>query len=138
MSSWYERLKEIRDKHNLSQTELAKIIGVQLSQISRYESGNGSKNFTTNLKLKLALAFDEQEIMYIQFGDKPPKYNKSIGNMGPGAIANQGHDQNINSNNQEALSDDEKMILKFFRMANEKAKADILVYVIQKGSTDIQ
>ena len=51
-----EKLKELRNKRNLTQEELAEELNISQKQISRYE--NGLRNFKQELLFKLAEYFD--------------------------------------------------------------------------------
>jgi len=51
-----DRLKEIRNRKNLSQNELAIAVGIHVTNISRYERGGNMP--TTDVLNKLALALD--------------------------------------------------------------------------------
>lgn len=67
MQNWYERFKEIRKKHRLSQSEIGRIMGKDATQVSRYERG-AVKNFPNSLYKLLNGTFDEWEISYIENG----------------------------------------------------------------------
>jgi phage repressor protein C with HTH and peptisase S24 domain len=67
MSNWYDRLREIREKHKLSQSELGRIIEKDGTQISRYERG-AVKKFPNSLYRLLGKVFSEEEIDYIENG----------------------------------------------------------------------
>jgi transcriptional regulator with XRE-family HTH domain len=45
------RLKKIREAHNISQKELAKILNIAPSNVSKYESGSLEINFETLAKI---------------------------------------------------------------------------------------
>lgn len=68
MSTWYERLKKLREEKNLSQTQLGEKIGKDLTAISRYENGSGAQNLTYKLKQSLRWVFTPEEIEYIEHG----------------------------------------------------------------------
>ena len=54
------KIKELRQKMILSQTEFAKIIGVSFESVNRYE--NGKSNPTIKIKRKLIRLMKEYEI----------------------------------------------------------------------------
>ena len=57
MSTWFERLKEIREKNQLTQPELGSKIGIDATAVSRYEKGKGAKGIPYQLKQKLTNVF---------------------------------------------------------------------------------
>lgn len=57
MNNFSEKLKELRIEKNLTQEELAKIIGVGVSAISMYEQGNRVPR--DEIKIKLAKFFNK-------------------------------------------------------------------------------
>ena len=72
MENWGARLREIREKHGMTQNDLAQSIEKDLTQISRYERGGGAKHLTKSLKRALSDVFSEEEIRYIETGDAVP------------------------------------------------------------------
>lgn len=52
-----DKLRNLREKHNLSQTELAKILGVSMRTIQNYEASKGLPR-TTDTVYKICEAFD--------------------------------------------------------------------------------
>lgn len=58
-----EKVKKLRLDANLTQSELAEIIGVPQPQISRFEIGQEPR-FPTLKKLAKALEVDESELFY--------------------------------------------------------------------------
>lgn len=68
MSTWFKRLKEIREKNNLKQPELGAKIGKDVTAISRYEKGKGAKDMPYQLKQNLTNVFTKEEIDYIEYG----------------------------------------------------------------------
>ncbi len=76
-SAWYERLKFFREKVlELSQSQLAKKIGLDLTAVSRYERGAGAKNITYNIKQRLKEAFGEEITQWIATGELPKEQPK--------------------------------------------------------------
>ncbi|KXB66141.1 DNA-binding helix-turn-helix protein [Parvimonas sp. KA00067] len=65
MNNFSEKLKELRIEKNLTQEELAKIIGVGVSAISMYEQGNRVPR--DEIKIKLAKFFNKsvEEIFFV-------------------------------------------------------------------------
>ena len=89
MTNWYERLRQTRIKHDYSQAELAELIGVDETAISRYEKGKGSKRLTSNFSLKLMQIFSKDEIDFIEYGSE--KLQHSIIQSGNGNIQQVGN-----------------------------------------------
>jgi len=65
---WGKRLKEIREKHLLTQAELANILKKDTTVISRYERGKGAKALPYYIEVGLKGIFSDKEIEYIKFG----------------------------------------------------------------------
>jgi phage repressor protein C with HTH and peptisase S24 domain/DNA-binding XRE family transcriptional regulator len=65
---WYERLREIREKHGMSQAEFGRAIGKDATQVSRYERGVVKKFPNALYKLLMGI-FPEEEIDYIEHGE---------------------------------------------------------------------
>jgi len=105
MSFWYDRLKETRDKYRYSQAELAELIGVDETTISRYESGRGAKKLTSNFRLKLRLAFSKDEVEYIEYGEKTASQS-IVGNNNNQA----GRDQVLMDAFREMQKEDKKVL----------------------------
>lgn len=70
MSTWYERLKKVREENELTQPELGGKIGIDSTAVSRYENGKGAKNLPHSLKKNLTNVFTNGEITYIETGKK--------------------------------------------------------------------
>ena len=56
MATFADRLKELRKSNNLTQEDLAKILGVGKTTISMYENGNSTPN--DEIKIKIADYFN--------------------------------------------------------------------------------
>jgi len=56
METFKERLKDLREEKELSQRELGRSIGVENTNIARWE--NGTQDITSKNIIKLALFFD--------------------------------------------------------------------------------
>ena len=68
MKNWHTRLKELRERNGLTMTDLADKMGIHLSQLSKYENGQGASKITGNLKYKLLEVFTPAEVKYIETG----------------------------------------------------------------------
>jgi len=73
MSTWYKRLREIREKHKFSQPELGRMIGIDGSAVSRHERGDGAQKLSKKFKRDLLEAFSPEEVFYIEKGEWPNK-----------------------------------------------------------------
>lgn len=80
MSTWYERLKKVREKNELTQPELGSKIGIDATSISRYEKGKGAINIPYQLKQKLTKVFTLKEIEYIENGTSITVSQNVVGN----------------------------------------------------------
>ncbi|AOV07281.1 helix-turn-helix transcriptional regulator [Sporosarcina ureilytica] len=60
------RLKELRARHNFTQIELAKIVGVTRQTIGFIEKGEFSPSVTLALKLARALECDINELFWLE------------------------------------------------------------------------
>lgn len=69
MSTWYERLKEVRENNELTQPELGDKIGKDGTAISRYENGKGAVFLPFKLKKSLDKVFTKNEVEYIEEGE---------------------------------------------------------------------
>lgn len=63
MSDFASRLKQLRTQRNLSQTELAKQVGVHYNHIGRYERGQSKPTAQTLTKLAEALGVSTDFLM---------------------------------------------------------------------------
>jgi transcriptional regulator with XRE-family HTH domain len=54
-------LRDLREKHDMSQARLARVIGVDHSYISRLESGQRRPSYDTLLAISNALGLDNEE-----------------------------------------------------------------------------
>jgi len=69
MEHWGARFREIREKKNLSQYDVARALEKDTTQISRYERGSGAKTITKSLERILKEVFTLEEIEYIKNGE---------------------------------------------------------------------
>lgn len=70
MSTWFERLKEVREQNEFTQPELGAKIGIDATAVSRYEKGKGAKDIPYQLKQKLTNIFTKSEMIFIETGEK--------------------------------------------------------------------
>ncbi len=76
MENWGKRLKEIREKHELSQSKIGMALGKDVTQISRYERG-GVKKMPKEFRHELKEFFTDEEIKYIESGGSAEKIKES-------------------------------------------------------------
>ena len=75
-ASFGKRLKEARIEAGLRQTELAEAVGIDASEISRWEAGDRTKNHERFLRrLQKAAAVLETDPAHLAFGDEPGEVN---------------------------------------------------------------
>lgn len=67
------RLKELRARHNFTQAELAKHVGVTRQTIGFIEKGEFSPSVTLSLKLARALSCDINELFWLEGEDDVEK-----------------------------------------------------------------
>jgi len=72
VENWHKRLKEVREKHDKTQQDLAAILKKDVTRMSRYERGDGAKNMPAFMKRGLIEIFSPEEIAYIEHGDNAP------------------------------------------------------------------
>lgn len=108
MSYWYTRMAEIREKHGMQQTDLARAIDRDASSISRYEAGK-VKTLSRSLKKDLLGIFSNEEVSYIEHGawgmagdvvnaygkNSVGKINKVKGNVNSGDVVRSSYDNDI-------------------------------------------
>ena len=68
MENRHKRLKEIREKHDNTQQDLAAVLGKDVTRMSRYEKGKGAKTMPAFMKKGLSDLFTKEEIAYIDTG----------------------------------------------------------------------
>ena len=109
LSSFGERVKTLRNYQKMSQTELAEMLGLQYSHISRYENGGSMPSAEMLMKLSKALSVS---VDYLLFGEKVDA-----------AIADFKDKDFLKMFQQaEELSDDEKELVKRFLSSFLKEK----------------
>ncbi|TDA64299.1 LexA family transcriptional regulator [Sulfuricurvum sp. IAE1] len=70
MSTWFERFKKLRIEKELTQQEIADALGKDITAVSRYENGKGSKDMPFVFKKNLTNLFTNGELRYIETGEK--------------------------------------------------------------------
>lgn len=97
MNNWGLRLKEIREKKELSQNDIAVRLQKDVTQISRYERGQGASKMPKSFKEDLKEIFTNGELKYIAEGGELiedasniimlPYYPESYAGAGGGAFS---------------------------------------------------
>jgi len=117
MEKWGLRLKETREKYNLSQYDLSRKMEKDVTQISRYERG-GTKSLTRALKKILLNIFDVEDVEYIETGKRNNSSSSfSIVQEGSGHVAIQGGGNSVGSSrHRESLSvkEEESVVLPYY------------------------
>jgi phage repressor protein C with HTH and peptisase S24 domain len=86
VENWYIRLKEIRDKHLLTQQDLAVAVNKDVTRISRYEKGKGAKTMPAFMKQGFLSLFSKDEIKYIDTGEVTESKNINIKQSGKNSV----------------------------------------------------
>jgi len=73
MDSYYPRLKDLREDHDMTQQQVADILGMKQSQYSRYE--RGVRDVPTDVLIRLAKLFSTS-VDYILGMTNDPKPHK--------------------------------------------------------------
>ncbi|MDD5405992.1 MAG: S24 family peptidase [Sulfurovaceae bacterium] len=97
MENWGLRLKEIREKNELSQNDIAIPLQKDVTQISRYERGQGASKMPKSFKEDLKELFTNGELKYIAEGGELieeesnivmlPYYPETYASAGGGAFS---------------------------------------------------
>ena len=72
MSSYYRRLRDLREDHDLSQKQVADYLGIHQTQYSRYE--RGSFAIPTDLLIRLADLYKTSTDYILGRTDDPKPY----------------------------------------------------------------
>lgn len=73
MDSYYPRLKDLREDHDMTQQQVADVLGMKQSQYSRYE--RGIRDIPTDILIRLAKLFSTS-VDYILGMTNDPKPHK--------------------------------------------------------------
>lgn len=68
----YQRLRDLREDHDLSQVQLAKIIGMSQTGYSKYETGEN--DIPTAILIQLARIYNTSIDYILGETDKPERY----------------------------------------------------------------
>lgn len=69
MNSYYKRIRDLREDHDLTQRQLSAILGMKQSQYCRYEQGY--RDIPTDILIKLADIYDTSTDYILGRTDNP-------------------------------------------------------------------
>lgn len=69
----YKRIRDLREDHDLNQTELAKILGMSQTGYSKYETGEN--DLPTAILIKLARFYNTSIDYILGETDEPKRYS---------------------------------------------------------------
>lgn len=113
-SQWYMRLKEIRERRNLTQSELGRMLDKDATAVNRYESG-AIKTLSRALRKELARVFSIEEADYIATGEAPPADNNT----------------EIPTFGSNEADPDELVILEKYRELSDAKKDEALIAILK-------
>ena len=73
MLAYYKRLRELREDHDLSQTQVAQYLGMKQPQYFRYEQGY--RDIPTDILIRLADLYHTSTDYILERTDKPEENN---------------------------------------------------------------
>lgn len=73
MDSYFPRIRNLREDHDLSQAQVADILGMKQPQYSRYE--RGVRDIPTDILIKLALYYKTSTDYILGLTNDPHPYN---------------------------------------------------------------
>lgn len=74
MDSYYRRLKDLREDHDLTQTQVAEYLGMKQSQYSRYE--RGLRDIPTDILIRLARLYRTSTDYILELTDCIKPYDR--------------------------------------------------------------
>lgn len=74
MDSYFPRLKDLREDHDLSQQQVATYLGMKQPQYSRYE--RGIRDIPSDILIKLALYYKTSADYILGLTNDPTPYHK--------------------------------------------------------------
>ena len=72
MDSYYKRLRELREDHDLTQEKVAAYLGMKQSQYCRYE--RGLRDTPSDILIRLALLYRTSVDYILELTDNPKPY----------------------------------------------------------------
>ncbi|MBQ8333372.1 MAG: helix-turn-helix transcriptional regulator [Clostridia bacterium] len=74
MDSYYRRLRDLREDHDLTQMQVAEYLGMKQSQYSRYE--RGVRDIPSDVLIRLALLYRTSTDYILELTDCMKSYQK--------------------------------------------------------------
>lgn len=74
MDSYFPRIRDLREDHDLSQEQVASILGMKQPQYSRYE--RGVRDIPTDILIKLALYYKTSTDYILGLTNDPHTYQR--------------------------------------------------------------
>ncbi len=72
MNSYFRRLRDLREDHDLTQTQIADYLGMKQSQYCRYE--RGLRDLPTDVLIRLARRYQVSSDYILELTDVPEPY----------------------------------------------------------------
>lgn len=72
MDSYYRRLRDLREDHDLTQRQVAEYLGMKQPQYARYE--RGLRDIPTDILIRLALYYDTSADYILELTDDIKPY----------------------------------------------------------------
>ena len=69
MDSYYRRLRDLREDHDMTQQQIADMLGMKQSQYCRYE--RGLRDLPTDILIRLALFYNTSTDYILELTDDP-------------------------------------------------------------------
>ena len=73
MDSYYRRLRDLREDHEMTQTQVATYLGMKQSQYCRYE--RGLRDLPTDILIRLARLYGTSTDYILELTDNSKPYN---------------------------------------------------------------
>ncbi|MBQ3126740.1 MAG: helix-turn-helix transcriptional regulator [Clostridia bacterium] len=74
MDSYYRRLRDLREDHEMTQTQVAEYLGMKQSQYCRYE--RGLRDIPTDILIRLARLYGTSTDYILELTDNSKPYNR--------------------------------------------------------------
>ncbi len=126
MENWHKRLKEIREKYNKTQQDIATILGKDVTRMSRYERGDGAKSMPAFMKRGLHSIFSKEDIAYIEYGQSSIEIDNDFGVCRIEELGDIYCD----------ISKDVAMIMEVVGELTKEQRRDVLRYVLEIASKE--
>ncbi len=74
MTNYYRRLRDMREDHDMTQTQVAEYLGMKQSQYCRYE--HGYRDIPTDILIRLAALYQTSTDYLLGLTDESKPYRK--------------------------------------------------------------